>query len=47
MIQVASSRFGYLSQTIHLHLYIFYLPKWQLENNFNIYIGITLVFEYI
>ena len=32
---MASSRFGYLSQTIHLLLYSFCLPEWQLENYFN------------
>lgn len=47
MTQMASSRFGYLSQTIHLLLYSFCLPEWQLENYFNVCIGTALVFEYI
>ena len=47
MTQMASSRFGYLSQTIHLPLYSFCLPEWQLEIYFNVCIGIALVFEYI
>ena len=47
MTQMASSRFGYLSQTIHLPVYSFCLPKWQLEHYFNVCIGTALVFEYI